>query len=209
VSLTLLQQIVVRLGANVLTFIVVSMVAFLLVFVIWLGWFPTQSSMAFSFGGSGARAVTFILPGATIALLLMPHIARVATSEAFDASYVDAARLRELSERQLKLDHAFLNAAVPLVSVICVDFIILLLNPRLRVAIRGLGRRRHLRQSRSGAGPHDGGPHHRDARRPNRRTAGQRRTLWQSSVGLYARTRRGDSPAPRMMKSRTIQLAGR
>jgi peptide/nickel transport system permease protein len=96
-------------------------IALYLIFVIWLGWFPTQASMAFSFGGLSERAATYVLPAATIALLLMPHIARVArvaTSEAFNASYVDAARLRGLSERRVRWDHAFRNAAVPLVSVI-------------------------------------------------------------------------------------------
>lgn len=96
-------------------------IALYLVFVIWLGWFPTQSSMAFSFGGFTARAVTFVLPAATIALLLMPHIARiarVATSEALGSLYVDAARLRGLGERRVRWDHAFRNAAVPLVSAI-------------------------------------------------------------------------------------------
>ena len=96
-------------------------IALYLVFVIWLGWFPTQSSMAFSFGGFAARATTFVLPSTTIALLLMPHIARiarVATFEALGASYVDAARLRGLGERQVRWDHAFRNAAVPLVSAI-------------------------------------------------------------------------------------------
>jgi peptide/nickel transport system permease protein len=96
-------------------------IALYLVFVIWLGWFPTQSSMAFSFGGFAARATTFVLPSTTIALLLMPHIARiarVATFEALGASYVDAARLRGLGERLKRWDHAFRNAAVPLVSAI-------------------------------------------------------------------------------------------
>jgi peptide/nickel transport system permease protein len=101
-------------------------IALYLVFVVWLGWFPTQSAMAFSFGNFWVRAVTFVLPAATIALLLMPHIARVArvaTSEAFAASYVSAARLRGLSERQVKWDHAFRNAAVPLVSVIGINLV--------------------------------------------------------------------------------------
>ncbi len=101
-------------------------IALYLVFVVWLGWFPTQSAMAFSFGDFWARAVTFILPAATIALLLVPHIARVArvaTSEAFAASYVSAARLRGLNERQVKWDHAFRNAAVPLASVIGLNLV--------------------------------------------------------------------------------------
>jgi peptide/nickel transport system permease protein len=101
-------------------------IALYLVFVVWLGWFPTQAGMAFSFGDFWARAATFVLPAATIALLLMPHIARVArvaTSEAFAASYVAAARLRGLSERQVKWNHAFRNAAVPLVSVIGINLI--------------------------------------------------------------------------------------
>jgi peptide/nickel transport system permease protein len=101
-------------------------IALYLVFVIWLGWFPTQSGMAFAFGDFRARAITFVLPSATIALLLMPHIARVArvvTAEAFAASYVSAARLRGLDERQIKWDHAFRNAAVPLVSVISINMV--------------------------------------------------------------------------------------
>ena len=56
----------------------------------------------------------------------MPHIARVArvvTSEAFAASYVGAARIARTDERQMKWDHAFRNAAVPLVSVIGINLI--------------------------------------------------------------------------------------
>lgn len=101
-------------------------IALYLVFVVWLGWFPTQAGMAFSFGDTWARAVTFVLPAATIALLLMPHIARVAraaTVEAFASDYVDAARLRGLSERQVNWDHAFRNAALPLVSVIGINLV--------------------------------------------------------------------------------------
>jgi peptide/nickel transport system permease protein len=96
-------------------------IALYLIFVVWLGWFPTQSAMAFAFGGFGARALTFVLPASTIALLLMPQVARVAriaTSEALGAHYVDAARLRGLNEQRVRWDHAFRNAAVPLVSVI-------------------------------------------------------------------------------------------
>jgi len=43
-------------------------IALYLVFVAWLGWFPTQSAIAFSFGDFWVRAVTFVLPAATIAL---------------------------------------------------------------------------------------------------------------------------------------------
>lgn len=101
-------------------------IALYLLFVAWLQWFPTQSAMAFSFGTLWDRAVTFVLPAVTIALLLMPHIARVgrvATSEALDASHVDAARLRGLNERQVRWDYAFRNAAVPLVSVIGINLV--------------------------------------------------------------------------------------
>lgn len=101
-------------------------IALYLVFVIWLGWFPTQSGMAFSFGDFWARAVSFVLPSATIALLLMPHIARVArvvTAEALASGYVSAARLRGLDERQIKWSHAFRNAAAPLVSVISINIV--------------------------------------------------------------------------------------
>jgi peptide/nickel transport system permease protein len=101
-------------------------IALYLVFVIWLGWFPTQSGMAFSFGTFQDRAITFILPATTIALLLIPHIARVTrvvTAEAFAATYVSAARLRGLGERQIKWSHAFRNAAVPLVSVVSINIV--------------------------------------------------------------------------------------
>ncbi|WP_075217122.1 ABC transporter permease [Mongoliimonas terrestris] len=101
-------------------------IALYLVFVVWLGWFPTQAGMAFSFGDAWARAMTFVLPAATIGLLLMPHIARVARAsaiEAFASPYVDAARLRGLSERQVSWDHAFRNAALPLMSVIGVNLV--------------------------------------------------------------------------------------
>lgn len=101
-------------------------IALYLTFVVWLGWFPTQAGMAFSFGDPLARALTYVLPAATIGFLLMPHIARVARAaaiEAFASAYVDAARLRGLSERQVSWDHAFRNAALPLTSVIGVNLV--------------------------------------------------------------------------------------
>ncbi|MGO4112486.1 ABC transporter permease [Rhizobium ruizarguesonis] len=101
-------------------------IALYLIFVVWLQWFPTQSAMAFSFGSTWDQAITYVLPSATISLLLMPHIARVArvaTSEALAAGYVHSARLRGLSERVVRWDHAFRNAAVPLVSVIGLNMV--------------------------------------------------------------------------------------
>ncbi len=101
-------------------------IALYLIFVVWLQWFPTQSTMAFSFGTSWDRVAASVLPSTTIALLLIPNIARiarVAMSEALAASYVDAARLRGLGERVVRWDHAFRNAAVPLASVIGLNMI--------------------------------------------------------------------------------------
>lgn len=92
-----------------------------LVFVIWLKWFPTQSGFAFSFGGLWDRVLTLILPAVTVALLVMPHVARLTratTVEALSAPYVDAARLRGLDRRTVVWDHAFRNSAVPVVSAI-------------------------------------------------------------------------------------------
>lgn len=101
-------------------------IALYLVFVVWLQWFPTQSAMAFSFGSLWDKAFTFVLPSVTISLLLMPAIARVtraATAEALGASYVHAARLRGLSERVVRWDHAFRNAAVPLANVVGINMV--------------------------------------------------------------------------------------
>ena len=101
-------------------------IALYLTFVVWLGWFPTQSEFAFAFGTSWARAQTFVLPALTIAILIVPHVARVArisTAEALAAPYVVAARLRGLSEFSVKWDHAFRNAAVSLVSVVGLNLV--------------------------------------------------------------------------------------
>lgn len=109
-----------NLGVAAVPEFLVAMLLYL-VFVIWLKWFPTQSGLAFSFGGLWDKALTLILPAATVALLVMPHVARLTratTVEALSAPCVDAARLRGLDRRTVVWDYAFRNSAVPVVSAI-------------------------------------------------------------------------------------------
>jgi len=101
-------------------------IALYMLFVTWLGWFPTQAAFAFSFGSASERAMNYILPAATIALLLLPHVARVTRvtmAEAIDAPYVVAAKLRGLSQVQTKWNYAFRSAAASLISVIGVNLV--------------------------------------------------------------------------------------
>jgi len=85
-------------------------IALYLVFVVWLDGSPLKPAWHSRSAMFGRRAVTFVLPAATIALLL--HAAHRPGGTCRDirglaASYVGAARLRGLNERQVKWDHAF------------------------------------------------------------------------------------------------------
>lgn len=82
----------------------------LLVFAVWLRWFPI--------GGWGS-AWSIWLPALTLSLPFMAYIARLTRMgmiEQLSADYIRTARAKGLPERRILLKHALKNACLPVVS---------------------------------------------------------------------------------------------
>jgi peptide/nickel transport system permease protein len=105
-------------------------IALLYVFGIRLGWLPVDSSSALVFASSfTATAKAYVLPAATLVLAMVPYIARIARGsvrEALGMPYTQAAVLRGLRRSTVIWDHAFRNAAVPLVNAVSINIVYLL-----------------------------------------------------------------------------------
>jgi peptide/nickel transport system permease protein len=98
------------------------------VFAVSLGWLPVDST-ALTFGSTSDKALAYVLPAATLVILVLPYIARVtraAVSETLHASYTRAAVLRGLQPRITLWDFAVRNAAVPILNAIAINFIYML-----------------------------------------------------------------------------------
>ncbi len=103
-------------------------VALILVFGVWLGWLPVDST-GLQFGNATAKVGAFILPVMTLVLAMLPHISRIArasATEALGAPYVAAAQLRGLGSMRVTWDHAMRNAAPPLVNAVALNVVYLL-----------------------------------------------------------------------------------
>jgi peptide/nickel transport system permease protein len=105
-------------------------IGLLYVFGIKLGWLPVDSSSALVFSSGFAQtAKAYVLPAATLVLAMVPYIARIARGsvrEALGMPYTQAAVLRGLPRSTVIWDHAFRNAAVPLVSAVSINIVYLL-----------------------------------------------------------------------------------
>jgi peptide/nickel transport system permease protein len=105
-------------------------IALLYIFGIRLGWLPVDSSEELVFAsGFVATAKAYVLPAATLVLAMVPYIARIARGsvrEALGMPYTQAAVLRGLRRRTVVWDHAFRNAAVPLVAAVSINVVYLL-----------------------------------------------------------------------------------
>lgn len=92
----------------------------ILIFAVQLGWFPA--------GGRGTFA-HLVLPAVTLGLFSMARVARFTRSamlEALGQDYVRTARAKGLPEPRVVLVHAFKNAALPIVTIVGLDFATLL-----------------------------------------------------------------------------------
>jgi ABC-type dipeptide/oligopeptide/nickel transport system permease component len=92
----------------------------ILIFAVQLGWFPA--------GGRGTLA-HLALPAVTLGLFSMARVARFTRSamlEALAQDYVRTARAKGLPEGRVVLLHAFKNAALPIVTIVGLDFATLL-----------------------------------------------------------------------------------
>jgi len=119
-----------------------------LLFAVKLGWFPTGGRIApFSEPrsitglytvdalltanwGALASALRYLaLPAITLGLAIggiFVRLVRVNMIQTLKADYVEAARARGIPERQVVLRHAFRNAAVPVVTIVGLQFALLL-----------------------------------------------------------------------------------
>ena len=82
--------------------------------------FPVQGYKPLS-EGIGAWANHLVLPSLTLGLSFMALIARITRAsvlEVLSQDYIRTARSKGLGDRQLLLDHALANAAVPIVTII-------------------------------------------------------------------------------------------
>jgi peptide/nickel transport system permease protein len=98
------------------------------IFAVSLGWLPVDST-AITFGSTSDKALAYVLPAATLVILVVPYIARVtraAVTETLDASYTRAAELRGLHPRLVLWDFAVRNAAVPILNAIAINLIYML-----------------------------------------------------------------------------------
>jgi len=80
-----------------------------------------------SFGGGSPRHL--VLPAATLALYSLARISRLARSamlETLGTDYVRAARAKGLSAGAVVLKHALRNASLPIITVVAVEFGVLL-----------------------------------------------------------------------------------
>lgn len=89
----------------------------ILIFAVNFGWFPA--------GGYESNWKYFIMPTITLAAAGMARLTRLTRSGMLDilgTDYIRTARAKGLGERRIVAGHAFKNSAIPLVTVIGLDF---------------------------------------------------------------------------------------
>jgi peptide/nickel transport system permease protein len=83
----------------------------IIVFGVWLGWFPVSGYGSFSH---------IILPALTLGTAILPANTRLIRSGMLDVlnqDYVRTARAKGLKERRVLIKHAFKNAIIPVITV--------------------------------------------------------------------------------------------
>jgi peptide/nickel transport system permease protein len=125
----------------------IFVLAYLLIYglAMTLDLFPIQGYEPLS-SGLGRWAAHLVLPSLTLGLSFMALIARITRAsvlEVLNQDYMRTARAKGLATRQLLLDHALANAAVPIVTIIGVGIALLLggvVVTESVFAIPGIGR---------------------------------------------------------------------
>lgn len=95
----------------------------LLVFAVWLGWFPAIGAGEPGDWGSQIRAV--VLPAAAIAITWVGYLARLVRAsmlEVMAANHVRTARAFGLTEARVVLRYALRVAIVPVIAIVAVGF---------------------------------------------------------------------------------------
>lgn len=106
----------------------VSGIILILVFSVWLRWFPVSATAP---DGAGTLTVMhhLILPALPMVLILFGYIARMARAgmiDALDSDYVRTAVLKGLSFPKVVWRHALRNALLPTISVIATQTVYLI-----------------------------------------------------------------------------------
>ncbi|PZF75208.1 ABC transporter permease [Aestuariivirga litoralis] len=95
----------------------------LLVFAVWLGWFPAIGAGDPGDWGSQIRAV--VLPAAAIAITWVGYLARLVRAsmlEVMSANHVRTARAFGLTDAKIVLRYALRVAIVPVIAIVAVGF---------------------------------------------------------------------------------------
>lgn len=91
----------------------------ILVFAVWIPWFPATGAGNLSSPVDALHHV--ILPAITLGTFSASLIARITRSsmlDVLDKEYIQAARARGIAERTVIYRHAFMNASIPVVTVV-------------------------------------------------------------------------------------------
>ncbi|HXH82110.1 MAG TPA: ABC transporter permease [Candidatus Tectomicrobia bacterium] len=101
---------------------------FVLVFSVWLGWFPVAGYSPLEYGW--ARTLrSLVLPAFALGLVQSALIARIARSSMLDVlreQYITTGRSKGLGERALVYKHALKNAMIPTMTIIGISFAVLI-----------------------------------------------------------------------------------
>jgi len=92
----------------------------IIIFGVWLGWLPISGSQSL---------VHLILPAVTLGSWILPinmRLVRSSMLEVLAQDYIRTARAKGVLERKVLYKHAFKNAAIPLVTVLGMQFGLLL-----------------------------------------------------------------------------------
>ena len=101
---------------------------FVLVFGVWLRWFPVAGYSPLEYGW-WLTARSLVMPAFALGLVQSALIARIARSSMLDVlreQYVTTGRAKGLAERAVVYKHAFRNALIPTVTVIGISFAVLI-----------------------------------------------------------------------------------
>lgn len=117
-------------AASLFAFVGISVPIFLwgllgiLVFAVWLHWFPTGGYVPF--GQDPVSALEhLVLPALAMGFALTAYIMRMTRSamlEVLGAEYVKLARAKGMTERVVVLRHALRNAVIPVITVVAFQF---------------------------------------------------------------------------------------
>src|SRR5262249_26772796 len=106
----------------------VSGIVLILIFGVWLRWFPTSAAFPAD-AGILTQIYYLLLPSLPLVLILFGYIARMAragTIEALDADYTRTAVLKGLPYRVVIVRHVLRNALLPTISVIATQTVYLI-----------------------------------------------------------------------------------